>query len=111
MNTTRTPVQRRNPLHFLVDGLQVWVTYLDAKENGPYGVRFKWMERKHDSFPLDHITEDGGYSYLKFESFFMVDGTMDMRTGELETDPEKLNRLQTIWVEYQKQLGQQVFSV
>jgi hypothetical protein len=29
----------------------------------------------------------------------------------LETDPEKLNRLQRIWVEYQKKLGEEVFSV
>jgi hypothetical protein len=34
-----------------------------------------------------------------------------MRTGEQETDPEKLNRLQRIWVEYQKKLGKEVFSV
>lgn len=36
---------------------------------------------------------------------------MDMRTGELETDPDKINRLQRIWVEYQKNLGETVFSV
>ena len=109
----RTNVQKRNPLHFLVDGLQVWVTYLDAKENGPFGVRFKWMEDRHACSPLQHITEDGGYSYQKFESFLMLDdnGGIDNRMTEQETDPEKLDRLQRIWVAYQQKLNEIVFSV
>jgi hypothetical protein len=108
--TIRTPVHKRTPLHFLVDGLQVWVTYLDANENGPYGVRIMWLEHKYSSSPLRHITDDGGYSFHTFESYLMPEG-VDIRTGELETDPEKLNRLQRIWVEYQNKLGEEVFSV
>jgi hypothetical protein len=106
-----TPVHRRTPLHFLVDGLQVWVSYLDANENGPFGVRFEWMEDQYDSSPLDHITEDGGYSYQTFDSYIMEDGTMDMRIVAVETDPEKLNRLNRIWVVYQQKLGETVFSI
>jgi hypothetical protein len=111
--TVRTPVHKRKELHFLVDGLQVWVTYLDKNENnGPFGVRFKWMEHQHSTSPHNHITEDGGFTYLKFDSFIMpAEGTVDMRANALETDPEKLSRLQKIWVEYQKQLGEEVFSV
>jgi len=108
----RTPVHKRTPLHFLVDDLQVWVSYLDANENGPFGVRFMWMEHKHSCSPLKHITDDGGYTYQKFDSYWMVgDGTVDMRTVEFETDAEKLNRLHRIWVEYQKKLDEEVFSV
>lgn len=112
MDIASTPVHKRTPLHFLVDGLQVWVTYLDENENGPYGVRVMWMEHEHSVSPQKHITDDGGYSYRKYETFLMPkDGMLDMRTGELETDPETLNRLQRIWVEYQKKLGETVFSV
>jgi hypothetical protein len=108
----RTSVHKRDPLHFLVDGLQVWVSYLDENENGPFGVMFKWMEHKHSVSPLEHITDDGGYSYKQVDNFIMLDGTgIDKRTAQLETDPEKLNRLQKIWVVYQRKLGETVFSV
>jgi hypothetical protein len=106
----RRPVNKRTPLHFLVDGLQVWVSYLDENKDGPFGVMFKWMEGVHDSEPLRHITEDGGYTYQKFASYW-VEAGMDARKGVLETDPEKLNRLNGIWVVYQQQLGETVFSV
>ena len=39
------------------------------------------------------------------------DGTIDMHTVAVETDLEKLNRLQRIWVVYQQKLGETVFSV
>ena len=105
----RTPVHKRTPLHFLVDGLQVWVSYLDANENGPYGVRLMWMEDQYSCSPLQHITDDGGQTYKKYESFMLLgSGALDMRIGEVETDPEKLNRLQKILVEYQKKLGEEV---
>lgn len=107
-----TPVHKRTPLHFLVDGLQVWVSYLDAKKDGPFGVVFKWMEDKSSTSPLEHITDDGGYSFKQVENYLMLDGSgIDKATGELETDPAKLNRLQKIWVAYQKRLGETVFSV
>lgn len=61
MNTIKTKVHKRAPLHFLVDGLQVWVSYIDENESGPFGVVFKWMEDKYDSSPVRHITEDGAY--------------------------------------------------
>lgn len=110
--TSRIPVHKRSPLHFLVDGLQVWVSYLDENENGPFGVRFAWMEHEHSVSPQKHITDDGGYSYRKYENFLMPkDGMMDMRTSEFEADPEKLERLNRIWVEYQKKLGETIFSV
>jgi hypothetical protein len=112
MNTTlKTAVHKRTPLHFLVDGFQVWVSYLDANENGPFGVRFKWMEDEYSCSPLNHITEDGGYSYQPFESFIMRDGTMEMRMAEFESDPTRLNRLNKIWIEYQKKLAEEIFSV
>jgi hypothetical protein len=107
----RTPVHKRTPLQFLVDGLQVWVTYLDANENGPHGVRFMWLEDQYSCSPEHHFTEDGGYSFLKYDSYLMPDGTIDMRMAQVETDPDKLNRLHKIWVEYQKKLGEEVFSV
>lgn len=109
-NTIRTPTHKRTPLHFLVDGLQVWVSYLDENENGPFGVMFKWMEDKCDSEPLQHITEDGGHSYRQVKSYMLEEG-VEKRGGAFETDPERLNRLQRIWVEYQKALGETVFSV
>ena len=70
-------------MRFLVDGLQVWASYLDQNNDGLFGVRFLWTE----------------------------DGTMDMRTVALETDPDILNRLQRIWVVYQQRLDETVFSV
>jgi hypothetical protein len=113
MNTTiKTPVHKRDPLHFLVDGLQVWVSYLDANDTGPFGVKLQWMEDKYACSPLEHITEDGGYSYHQVKNLMMMDGEgIDKRMEDLEIDPEKLNRLQKIWVEYQKNLGEEVFSV
>ncbi|SRR6266851_7575043 len=109
-NTIKTHTHKRTPLHFLADGLQVWVSYLDENENGPFGVLFKWMEDKDDSTPLQHITDDGGHSYRQVTSYMMEAG-VEKRAGASETDPERLNRLQRIWVEYQKTLGETVFSV
>jgi len=106
----RAYTDKRAPLHFLVDGLQVWISYVDGNENGPFGVLFKWMEDKHDSEPLQHITEDGGHSYHQVKSYGTEDG-IEKRKGTLETDPERLNRLQRIWIEYQKALEETVFSV
>jgi hypothetical protein len=108
--TTKTSVRKRTPVHFLVDGLQVWVSYIDATENHPFGVLFKWMEGKGDSSPLQHITDDGGYSFQCVESFAMEEG-VEKRCGKIETDPERLSRLQKIWVKYQQILGETVFSV
>ena len=100
----RTPVHKRTPRHFLVDGLQVWVTYLDTNGNEQFGTRIMWLEHKYSSSPLDHITLDGGNSYRKYSSFWMPDGTVDMRIEEFETDAEKLIRLNTIFVAYQQEL-------
>ena len=104
----RTQLQKRTPLHFLVDGLQVWATYLDAKHNGPFGVRFMWMEDQYSCSPLQHITRDEGKTYHQFESYLMPhSGSLDMHITVQETDPERLNRLQRIWVAYQQKLTQQ----
>jgi hypothetical protein len=108
----RTPVHKRSPRHFLVDGLQVWVTYLDENDNGPYGLRIQWLEHKYSCSPLDHITDDGGYTFQKYDSFLAVqDGGIEMRVTAPETDPEKLDRLGKIFVTYQQLLGETVFSV
>lgn len=109
---TRKQVHKRAPLHFLVDDLQVLVSYLDENENGPFGVMFQWMEHKHSVSPLEHITDDGGHSYKQVDNYIMLDRVgIDKRTAQLETDPEKLNRLQNIWIAYQQKLGETVFSV
>lgn len=113
MSIVRTQVRKRTPLHFLVDGRQVWATYLDASGNGPFGVRFKWMHHEYSVSPQDHFTDDGGYSFYRYESFLMLEGQggVEMRLTEKETEQEKLAQLQRIWVEYQRQLGEVVFSV
>lgn len=111
MSTTiRTSVHKRAPVYFLVDGLQVWVSYIDSTEGLPFGVLFKWMESQADFFPLQHITEDGGHSFHNVESFAMEDG-VEKRCGKVEADSERLNRLNRIWIEYQRILGETVFSV
>lgn len=108
----RTPVHKRTPLHFIVDGLQVWVSYLDANENGPFGVKIQWMEDKYACSPLEHITEDGGHRYRQVENYIILNGDgIDKRMAAVETDAEKLNRLQNIWIAYQQKLGETVFSV
>jgi hypothetical protein len=108
----KTPVHKRTPMRFLVDGLQVWASYLDENNNGPFGVRFLWKEDALDCGPQKHITDDGGYTYRKYDSYLMPgDSSTDMRTVALETDPEKLKRLQRIWVVYQQKLGETVLSV
>jgi hypothetical protein len=109
-NLSPTPLHRRTPLYFLVDGLQVWVSYLDENKHKPYGVMFMWMETANSTSQLNHVTDDGGYSYQKYESYGMPDGTKDMRPVAPETDQEKLSRLQRIWVVYQQTLGEKVFS-
>jgi len=103
-----TSVQRRTPLNFFTDDVHVWVTYLDEGENTPHGFRVKWLD---DGVPFDYLTDDGGYSYKKFGTSIRLDGTMEMCLGELESDPENLNRLHKIWVAYQQKLGETVFSV
>jgi hypothetical protein len=35
----------------------------------------------------------------------------EWRKAALEADPERLQRLSRIWVEYQKKLGEDIFSV
>jgi hypothetical protein len=101
--TVRTPVHKRTPRHFLVDGLQVWVTHLDTDEKEHFGTRIMWLEHKYSSSPLDHITLDGGKSYQKYSSFWMPDCTLDMRIEEFETDAERLIRLNRIFVAYQQE--------
>jgi hypothetical protein len=109
---SRTSVHKRTPMRFLVDGLQVWASYLDQNNDGPFGVRFLWTEDALDCGPQKHITDDGGYTYRRYDSYLMPgDGTIDMRTVALETDPDILNRLQRIWVVYQQRLDETVFSV
>ncbi len=51
-------------MRFLVDGLQVWASYLDENNNRPFGVRFLWTEDALDCGPQKHITDDGGYTCL-----------------------------------------------
>jgi hypothetical protein len=106
----RTSVHKRASLHFLVDGLQVWVSYLDENEGGPFGVMVKWLEHRYSSSPLEHITDDGGLTFKPSASYFMPEG-VEKVVAEPETDPEKVARLNRIWVEYQKKLGEPVFSV
>src|SRR5713101_3494251 len=106
----RTAVHKRSPRHFLVDGLQVWVTCLDTDDNEPFGMRIMWLEHKYSCSPLDHITLDDGNSYQKYSSFWMTDGTVDMRIEEYETNPEKLTRLNRILLAYQQDLGETVFG-
>src|ERR1700682_2178320 len=102
----RTAVHKRAARHFLVDGLQVWVACLDTNDNEPFGIRIMWLEHKDSCSPLDHITLDGGTSYQKYGSFWMTDGTVDIRIEEFETDAEKLIRLNRILVAYQQELGE-----
>ena len=47
----RTSVHKRTPMRFLVDGLQVWASYLDQNNDGPFGVRFLWTEDALDCGP------------------------------------------------------------
>jgi hypothetical protein len=104
----RTELRKRTPLHFLVDDLQVWATYLDAKNNGQFGVRFIWMEDKYSSSPLHHITQDDGHSFHQFESYLMLHtGGLDMHITVQESAPEKLHRLNRIWAEYRRKLKEQ----
>lgn len=107
-----TPVHKRALLHFLVDGLQVWVSYVDEDTGRPFGVVFRWMEHKYSVSPLEHITEDGGHTYRKFDTYMMLGepAAVDWRLADQETDPEKLSRLQKIWVAYQRERGETVFS-
>ncbi len=108
--TARIPVQMRNPLDFLVDGLRVlvWQGY----ENGPFGVTFTWTEHEHSCGWLNHITLDGGHSYRRFDNYLVAEeGSKNMRAEFFEDDPEKLNRLQRIWIAYQRKLGETVLSV
>ena len=71
---------------------------------------FKWMPDKYASAPLQHITEDGGYTYQQVESYLLEEG-VEKRLGSIETDPGKLDALQRIWIAYQKTLGEPIFSV
>jgi hypothetical protein len=106
----RTAVHKRSPRHFLVDGLQVWVTCLDTDDNEPFGMRIMWLEHKYSCSPLDHISLDDGNRFQKYSSFWMTDGTVDMRIEEYETNPEKLTRLNRILLAYQQDLGETVFG-
>src|ERR1700693_881814 len=103
----RTQLQRRTPLHFMADGLQVWASYLDTKNNEQFVVRFIWQEHQHACSPLHHITHDGGNTYHEFETFFMDDGAMDMSLTLQETDPKKLRTLHRIWAAYHTKLKEE----
>lgn len=114
MNDTivRTRVHKRSPLHFLVNGLEVRVSYLDQDGNGPFGVQFTWRPHTNTCNWLQHITEDGGYTYLQLGSSLVLGGDgVENRALVRETDPEKLEALQKNWTEYQKALRETVFSV
>jgi len=98
----RTPIHERTELHFLVDGLQVRVSYIDETTVSRFAVLFKWIENKGDSLWREHITENG-YTFREIGSRKLVPA--------LETAPERLRRLQRIWLEYQRQLGFQRLSL
>jgi hypothetical protein len=52
------------------------------------------------------------YSHQAVENYIMLNGDgIEKRVVAFETDPEKLDRLQRIWVAYQQKLGETVFSV
>jgi hypothetical protein len=101
----RTPVRKHSTLHFLVDGLQVWASHLDKKEDGPFGVMFKWLDHKYAITPLEHVTQDDGHTYQQAENFIFLGGDgVEKRLGMTETDPEKLKALQRIWAAYHQEL-------
>ena len=101
----RIPVRKHSTLHFLVGGLQVWASYLDKTEDGPFGVMFKWMAHKYDVTPLNHVTQDDGHTYQQAENFISLRGDgVEKRLGLAETDPEKLKALQRIWAAYHQEL-------
>src|SRR5207245_9165733 len=88
----RTPVRKHSTLHFLVDGLQVWASYLDKKEDGSFGVMFKWMAHKYDGTPLEHVTRDEGRTYQQAENYMLGDG-VEKRIGLTEKDRQKIEAL------------------
>jgi hypothetical protein len=107
----RTLVHKRAPLHFLVDGLQVWVTHLDIDDKVAFASRIMWLEHDFSCSPHDHITFDSGNTYKKYSSSWMSDGTVDMRVEESEGDTEKLVRLNRIFGAYQRKLDEAGVSV
>jgi len=68
------------------------------------------MEHQYSCSPLSHITVDGGQRYLQYESFFMPNGTIDMRISAFESDPKRLQRLGRIWAAYRKTLDDDLMS-
>jgi len=108
----KTKVRNRSPLRFSVNGRQFLVSYLDQDGDGPFGVRFTWLRHANACTWVQHITEDGGYTYLQVRSYLMPDGLdPECRALAPESDSEKLDALQEGWIEYQKVLGETVFSV
>lgn len=97
-------MRKHSTLHFLADGLQVWASYLDKKEGGPFGVMFKWMAHKYDVTPFEHVTQDDGHTYQQAESFIFLGDGVEKRLGLTETDPEKLKALRIIWAAYHQEL-------
>jgi hypothetical protein len=89
----------------MVDGLQVWASCLNEKDNGPFGVMFKWMPGKYAVTHLEHITRDEGYTYQQADNCRLEDNGAEKRLGVTETDPEKLKALQRIWTTYQQALS------
>ena len=89
----------------MVDGLQVWASCLDAAGNAPFGLMFKWMGHKYAVTPFEHITQDGGCSYQRTETFLCRDGGLEKRLGVTETDPEQIKVLERIWAEYHQEIA------
>ncbi len=92
MNATaiKTKVHNRSPLRFSVNGRQFMVSYLDQDGDGPFGVKFTWLRHANACTWVQHITEDGGCTYLQARSYLMLGGLdVECRALAPENDWEK----------------------
>jgi hypothetical protein len=101
-----------NPaLCFEVDGRKVSAVQLDAEGNGPFAVKFKWMEHQLDLAPLQYLTRDDGQTFYQFEtSIAAPSGHPRTAITKQETDPTRLTQLQGIWCAYLLELSRERHS-
>jgi len=78
-------------------------TLVDKANGSTEGAAFAWIDGQSTDY---YYTDDYGYSFRKTQHFPLEDGT---GIGEPETDPKKIEALQTLWIAYQQELGGPVF--
>jgi hypothetical protein len=101
---------KRDEVTLRFENRPAWVSSLtDDATATVNGAMLKWLDGPYACSPEQHYTDDYGDTFVKMTSYLGPDWGMVKVMGEVETDPEKVERLKNLWMAYQRDRGWPVF--